>query len=75
MIPLEDSGWITCGNAARIDWASVCPIDSTSEVFVCGNPPYLGGTLQTPEQKVDLLVNLQQVMSLPTSGTSYNKIH
>ena len=61
LIPLDEAGRITCGNAARIDWLTVCPIDPGSEVFVCGNPPYLGGTLQSAQQKEDLLIGLNDV--------------
>jgi hypothetical protein len=24
-LPLEAENWITCGNALRIDWLSICP--------------------------------------------------
>ena len=78
-LPLNAENWITCGNALRLDWLSVCPPTGTGvklhaddlfqtpldqaqmdfeneggETFVCGNPPYRGGTWQTDEQKADL---------------------
>jgi hypothetical protein len=78
-LPLDTQNWITCGNALRIDWLSVCPPTGESvemrgddlfsrptdqaevefeneggETFICGNPPYLGSTWQTKEQKLDL---------------------
>ncbi len=78
-LPLEATNWITCGNALRIDWLSVCPptgktvklraddlfetpldqaeIDFKNEggeTYICGNPPYLGSTWQSDEQKSDL---------------------
>ena len=78
-LPLDSDNWITCGNALRIDWLSVCPPTGTGvkllgddlfstpleqaeidfaneggETYICGNPPYLGSTWQSAEQKDDL---------------------
>lgn len=78
-LPLDAQNWITCGNALRLDWLSICPptggrvkihgddlfhtpleqarIDFENEggeTYICGNPPYLGFTWQSAEQKSDL---------------------
>jgi len=78
-LPLDAQNWITCGNALRLDWLSVCPPTGTGvkfqaddlfmkpkdqaqidfaneggETYICGNPPYLGSTWQSVEQKEDL---------------------
>ena len=78
-LPLDAENWITCGNALRINWLTVCPPTGTGvklhgddlfstplqqaqidfeneggETFICGNPPYLGSTWQSKEQKSDL---------------------
>ena len=78
-LPLDKQNWITCGNALRIDWLSICPPTGTGvklmgddlfstpleqaeidfeneggETYICGNPPYLGSTWQSKEQKADL---------------------
>lgn len=78
-LPLNSQNWITCGNALRLDWLSICPptgiavkmqgddlfntpleqaqIDFENEggeTYICGNPPYLGSTWQSEEQKSDL---------------------
>lgn len=78
-LPLDSQNWITCGNALRLDWLSICPPTGTGvklhaedlfespleqaqidfeneggETYICGNPPYLGSTWQSPEQKDDL---------------------
>lgn len=78
-LPLDTQNWITCGNALRLDWLSICPptgrgvrvraddlfgtpleqaeIDFENEggeTYLCGNPPYLGSTWQSDEQKSDL---------------------
>lgn len=78
-LPLDTQNWITCGNALRLDWLSICPPTGTGvklfsddlfntplqqaqidfeneggETYICGNPPYLGSTWQSEEQKSDL---------------------
>lgn len=53
-LPLHNINQIKCGNACRVDWEEVCPHTKEEEVFVFGNPPYLGSKLQTKEQKEDL---------------------
>lgn len=53
-LPLRPSGHIVCGNACRLDWNVVCPHMVEDEVYVMGNPPYLGYVLQNQEQKDDL---------------------
>lgn len=78
-LPLNSENWITCGNALRLDWLSICPATGTGvkvrgddlfqtplnqseihfensggETYICGNPPYLGATWQSQEQKNDL---------------------
>ncbi|MBX9597593.1 MAG: N-6 DNA methylase [Burkholderiales bacterium] len=41
-LPLKDSGNIVCANACRINWETVCPKTPDDEIYVLGNPPYLG---------------------------------
>ena len=53
-LPLKNITQIVCGNACRIDWNTVCPHTADEEVFVFGNPPYLGTRNQTQEQKEDM---------------------
>lgn len=57
MIPLRSMGQITCGNACRVDWEGVCPHEPEEEVYLIGNPPYLGSSVQTKEQKEDLALS------------------
>ena len=54
ILPLKQAGQITQGNATRVNWNKACPIDLASEVYVIGNPPYLGARLQDAEQKKDM---------------------
>lgn len=53
-LPLRPSGHIVCGNACTTDWNDVCPHKKDEEVYVMGNPPYLGSSMQNDSQKKDL---------------------
>ena len=53
-LPLKNITQIVCGNACRIDWNTVCPHTPKEEVFIFGNPPYLGSRNQDDSQKKDL---------------------
>ena len=54
-LPLTDAGNIVQGNACRLDWEEVCPKNENDEIYILGNPPYLGSTWQTKSQKEDML--------------------
>lgn len=54
ILPLKEAGHITQGNATRVVWKEVCPITEKDEVYILGNPPYLGSRKQKQEQKADL---------------------
>ena len=53
-LPLKNITQIVCGNACRLDWNVVCPHTPDEEVFIFGNPPYLGSSMQDESQKADL---------------------
>jgi hypothetical protein len=53
-LPLRDSGRIIADNATAISWDTVCPAQDALETYVVGNPPYLGMTNQSAEQKRDV---------------------
>jgi hypothetical protein len=53
-LPLQDGGHIVCGNATRLDWEGVCSKDEGLEIYIMGNPPYLGSKNQSKEQKNDI---------------------
>lgn len=52
-LPLRTYDNIHEGNALRMDWRAILP--PTDAVRVMGNPPFVGYSLQTKEQKTDLL--------------------
>lgn len=41
-LPLRDAGNITQGNALRLDWNEILPHHSEDEIYLIGNPPYIG---------------------------------
>ncbi len=53
-LPLKNITQIVCVNACRLDWNRVCPHTPDEEVFIFGNPPYLGSRNQNTEQKQDM---------------------
>lgn len=52
-LPLKTNASIVEGNALRLDWESVVPKDKLD--YIMGNPPFVGYSLQSKEQKEDLL--------------------
>ena len=53
-LPLKNITQIVCGNACRIDWNKVCPHAPDEEVYIFGNPPYLGSRNQEEIHKIDI---------------------
>ncbi len=53
-LPLKDGAKVVCRNALRSGWEDVCPSESGIEIFVMGNPPYLGARQQTEAHKSDM---------------------
>ena len=52
-LPLKSYVNIVEGNALRIDWETVVPKAELS--YIMGNPPFVGYSLQSEEQKKDIL--------------------
>jgi len=52
-LPFMDTATIICGNALRIDWGDVVSMKELTHIF--GNPPFLGYSMQSKEQKSDIL--------------------
>lgn len=51
-IPLTASATIVCGNALQMDWETVVPKEKLN--YIMGNPPFVGYSNQTKEQKRDI---------------------
>lgn len=55
LLPLRDGGHIKRGNALREDWENVCPFpEDGEEVYIVGNPPYIGKAKQEKDKKADM---------------------
>ena len=52
-LPLKSYANIVEGNSLGIEWESVCPKEELD--YIIGNPPFVGYSLQSKEQKADLL--------------------
>lgn len=58
-LPLKNITTIVQGNACRVDWNEVCPHTPEEEVFVFGNPPYLGSNMHSDEQRNEMITIFQ----------------
>lgn len=52
--PLTESAVVKQGNALRIAWDSVCPMNENT--IIMGNPPFNGNWMLSPEQREDTTV-------------------
>ncbi|WP_404469256.1 class I SAM-dependent DNA methyltransferase [Sutcliffiella horikoshii] len=63
ILPLQESGNIIHGNALRMDWHDIVPHEVNEEVYIMGNPPYIGSRNQNEENKKDMSTIFQGVQS------------
>jgi type II restriction/modification system DNA methylase subunit YeeA len=71
ILPLKEAGNIVQGNAARINWEEVCPKKSNDEIYIIGNPPYLGSNMHSNEQREEMrrVFNTENLDRLDYIGT------
>ncbi|OEE69823.1 methyltransferase [Enterovibrio norvegicus FF-33] len=53
-LPLRATGKIVSDNSLALDWSDVCPKTKDDEVYVIGNPPFLGTLGRSDQQKSDM---------------------
>lgn len=54
-LPLKEAANIVHDNALRADWDIVCPPPKAGEeIYIAGNPPFLGKAQQDADQKADM---------------------
>lgn len=53
-LPLQDGGNIVHGNASQLNWDKICPRKSNEEIYLLGNPPYVGARVQNEQHKSDM---------------------
>lgn len=54
VFPIAEEAKVVNANSLRVEWKDICPINNDCEVYLLGNPPYLGARLQSGEQKNDV---------------------
>lgn len=59
-LPLKQGGQIVCGNAIRLNWDKLCNADQSCEIYILGNPPYLGSRNQNAAHKSDMKILLNK---------------
>jgi hypothetical protein len=60
-LPLNKSATIVNGNALRTEWTEIVPKAELS--YILGNPPFLGSSYQSKEQKEDMKLVFSDVKS------------
>ncbi|EOK5608512.1 class I SAM-dependent DNA methyltransferase [Vibrio parahaemolyticus] len=79
-LPLKATGKIVSGNSLNLDWNDACPKSHEDEVYVIGNPPFLGtlgrSDIQRQEMKqvfsgFNSLGNLDYVACWFWKGSNY----
>src|SRR5690606_12290886 len=65
VLPLREGGNIVCENSLRRDWETVCPPvnerGESYEIYICGNPPFVGsGKDRSEGQDEDLAFVFQE---------------
>ncbi|MBQ4673298.1 class I SAM-dependent DNA methyltransferase [Aeromonas dhakensis] len=53
-LPLRSSGNIVSGDSLVLDWHKVCPKGMEDEIYVIGNPPFLGAVGRSKEQVANM---------------------
>ena len=71
LIPLRDAGNIVCGNAARIDWDEVCPVDERRRDLRPRQPAVSSARrCRRAEQKADFVELLRHDRSIRKTSTT-----
>lgn len=70
-LPLKTNAYIVEGNALHLDWGSIVPAHELS--YIMGNPPFLGFTYMTDEQKNDMQTIFPKVKNLDLVCGWYKK--
>ena len=70
-LPLKTNAYIIEGNALRLDWETVVP--KTKLSYIMGNPPFIGFTFMSSEQKEDMKIIFPGVKNLDFVCAWYKK--
>ena len=72
-LPLKSYANIVEGNSLRLDWSEVVPKEKLS--YIMGNPPFVGFTFMTAEQKNDMQILFPKVKNLDLVCGWYKKAY
>jgi len=75
-LPLKSSGNVICKSSNQVNWPDFCKPAANAEIYVLGNPPYLGARTQDEDQKAEMrqvLGHLDGVNSLDFIATWFYK--
>ena len=61
ILPLRAAPNIHTGSALAVPWEEVCPAANDREVYICGNPPYLGDNGRSKEQNAEHAKTLKPI--------------
>ncbi len=70
-LPLKSSAHIHEGNALRIDWNEVVPASQLN--YIMGNPPFVGFTYMSSEQKSDMSIIFPKIKNLDYVSAWFKK--
>ena len=71
ILPLRAAPNIHTGSALSVPWGEVCPAASDMEVYICGNPPYLGFSRRNKEQQLEHDATLSSLKGIPVKQLDY----
>ncbi|CAK2776822.1 class I SAM-dependent DNA methyltransferase [Vibrio splendidus] len=65
-LPLKATGKIVNNNSLQVDWENICPKTPEDEVYVIGNPPFLGTVGRTQRQRDEMKAVFTGINALGT---------
>lgn len=65
-LPLKATGKIVNSNSLQVDWEDICPKTPEDEVYVIGNPPFLGTVGRTQRQRDEMKAVFSGINALGT---------
>lgn len=71
ILPLRFAPNIHTGSALTVPWEEVCPVIDSSEVYICGNPPYLGSGSRNEVQHQEQDIVMKNRINGPYRNLDY----
>lgn len=71
ILPLRAAPNIHTGSALTVPWEEVCPATKDCEVYICGNPPYLGYQGRDEEQSREHASVMSRILGTPNKTLDF----